>query len=170
MNCSRLEMGFFRVGSQGRSLILGVAVMLLGVSSVGCGVMIYKAGEALVSGNSVYATDDDPDLVWEAVPFGLKTIEGLLMQAPKNKDLLLAASRGFTQYGYGHLQQDADFLEANDLAGATALRTRARKMYRRALDYGLRGLEVDVPNFRTLIRKDPQAALNKLQKAHVPLL
>ena len=132
--------------------------------------MINKVGKALVSGNSVYATDDDPDFVWEAVPFGLKTIEGLLLQAPKNKDLLLAASSGFTEYGYGHLQQDADLVEANDLAAATALRTRARKMYLRALDYGLRGLDVDIPSFRAQLQKDPQAAVNKLRKTHVPLL
>ena len=163
-------MGFFPGEPHGRRLLFAVAVVLLAVSSTGCAVMINKVGEALVSGNSVYATDDDPDLVWEAVPFGLKTIEGLLMQAPKNKKLLLAASSGFTQYAYGHLQQDADFLEANDLAAATALRTRSRNMYRRALDYGFRGLEIDIPNFRVQLQKDPQATLGKLGKTHVPLL
>jgi hypothetical protein len=140
------------------------------MSSVGCAVVINKVGKALVSGNSVYATDDDPDLVWEAVPFGLKTIEGLLAKSPKNKNLLIAASSGFMQYGYGHLQQDADFVEANDLAVATALRARARKMYRRALDYGLRGIEVDIPNFRAQLQRDPQAAVSKVRKTHVPLL
>jgi len=165
-----VDIGFFLGRSHGRRLVFAVAVVLLAISSIGCAVMINKVGDALVSGNSVYATDDDPDLVWEAVPFGLKTIEGLLMQAPKNKKLLLAASSGFTQYGYGHLQQNADFLEANDLAAATALRTRARKMYRRALDYGFRGLEIDIPNFRAQLQKDPQAAVNQLRKEHVPLL
>jgi len=165
-----LDIGFSRGSTHGRGLVFAVAVLLFAVSSTGCAVMINKMGEALVSGNSVYATDDDPDLVWEAVPFGLKTIEGLLMQAPKNEKLLLAASSGFTQYGYGHLQQDADFIEANDLAAATALRTRARKMYLRALDYGFRGLEIDVPNFRALLQKDPQAAVSKLRKTHVPLM
>ena len=165
-----LDIGFFPGRSHACGLVIAVAVLLLAVSSTGCSVMINKMGEALVSGNSVYATDDDPDLVWEAVPFGLKTIEGLPAEGAEDKNLLLAASTGFTQYGYGHLQQDADFLEANDLAVATAPRTRARKMYRRALDYGLRGLEVDVPDFRVLIRKDPQAALNELRKTHVPLL
>jgi hypothetical protein len=165
-----LDIGFFPEGAHGRRLVFAVAVVLLAVSSTGCAVVINKVSETFVSGNSVYATDDDPDLVWEAVPFGLKTIEGLLVQAPKNKNLLLAASSGFTQYGYGHLQQDADFLEANDLAAATALRTRARKMYRRALDYGFRGLEIDIPNFRAQLQKDPQAAVNKLRKKHVPLL
>ena len=132
--------------------------------------MINKVGNVLAGGNSVYATDDDPDFVWEAVPFGLKTIEGLLSKVPKNKNLLLAAASGFTQYGYGHLQQDADFIEAKDLAAATVLRTRARKMYLRALDYGLRGLEVDVPGFRAQLRKDPQTAVARLNKKHVPLM
>jgi predicted anti-sigma-YlaC factor YlaD len=104
------------------------------------------------------------------VPFGLKTIEALIVHAPKNKNLLLAAASGFTQYAYGHLQQDADLIEANDLGAATALRTRARKMYLRALDYGLRGLEVDSGGFRAQLRKDPNAAVGKLGKTHVPLL
>ena len=43
-------------------------------------------------------------------------------------------------------------------------------MYLRALDYGLRGLEVDIPNFRIQLQKDPQAAVNQLRKTHVPLL
>jgi len=165
-----LDTGFFPRGGYGRRLVFAVAVVLLALSSTGCAVIINKVGKALISGNSVYATDDDPDFVWEAVPFGLKTIEGLLAKAPKNKNLLLAASSGFTQYGYGHLQQDADFLEAKDLAAATALRIRALKMYRRALEYGFRGLEIDIPNFRAQLQKDPQAAVNKLEKKHVALL
>ena len=157
--------------SYGRRLLSAVVLaMLLALSSTGCSLIIRKAGEALVSGNSIYATDDDPDLVWEALPFGLKTIEGLLVEAPKSKKLLLAAASGFTTYAYGHLQQDADFIEGDDLAAATALRARARKMYRRALDYGLRGIEVDFPDFRNELDKDPQAAVSKLQKKHVPLM
>ena len=165
------DIGVIPGTSHGRRLVLAVAVLLLlAVSSTGCSLMVKKAGEALVSGNSVYATDDDPELVWEALPFGLKTIEGLLAKAPKSKKLLLAATSGFTTYAYGHLQQDADFLEADDLAAATELRTRARKMYRRALDYGLRGLDVDITDFRDQLHKDPRAAVSKLRETHVPLI
>ena len=103
------------------------------------------------------------------MPFGLKTIEGLLAQSPKNKNLLFAACSGFTQYGYGHLQQDADLIEATDLEKSTELRERARKMYLRALEYGLRGFEVDFPGFRDQLRKDPPAAVAKLKKEHLPL-
>ena len=161
---------FLGTSCSARLLFAVVLMMLIALSSTGCSLMIRKAGEALVSGNSIYATEDDPDLVWEALPFGLKTVEGLLVEAPKSKKLLLAAASGFTTYAYGHLQQDADFIEADDLAAATALRARARKMYRRALDYGLRGIEVDFPDFRNELEKDPQAAVSKLRKADVPLI
>ena len=150
--------------------LIVLSLALLALPSTGCSIMISKVGKALAGGGSVYATDDDPDLVWDAVPFGLKTIEGLLQEAPKNKDLLLAAASGFTQYAYGHLQQDADFVEGSDLAAATALRARARKMYLRARDYGLRGLEVDSPGFQAQLRKDPQGAVKKLRAKHVPLM
>jgi predicted anti-sigma-YlaC factor YlaD len=162
--------GSYPAGRYAHRPIIVLALALLALSASACAIVINQAGKALVSGNSVYATDNDPELVWEAVPFGLKTIEGLLAQSPKNKNLLLAAASGFTQYAYGHLQQDADFMEASDLAAATALRTRTRKMCLRALDYGLRGLEVDLPDFRTKLRQDPQTAVCKLKKEQVPLI
>jgi len=127
-------------------------------------------GNALAEGGSTYARDDDPELVREAVPFGLKTVEGLLLDAPRHKGLLYSAASGFTQYGYAFVQQDADFVEGDDLARATALRNRARKLYLRALDYGFRGLEVDFPGFRDAMRRDPVPVLARAKKEHVPLL
>jgi predicted anti-sigma-YlaC factor YlaD len=133
-------------------------------------IAVNSLGNALAEGGSSYAKDDDPDLVWEAVPFGLKSIEALLDESPRHRGLLLAATSGFTQYAYGHLQQDADFVESDSFARATYLRDRAKKLYLRALDYGFRGLEVDFPGLRQRLRADPQAALAKTRKSHVGLL
>src|SRR5258708_25505033 len=69
-------------------------------------------GNALAEGGSSYARDSDPDLIWEAVPFGLKTVEGLLDEAPRHKVLLLAAASRVVQYGYGRVQQASEFLDA----------------------------------------------------------
>jgi predicted anti-sigma-YlaC factor YlaD len=131
---------------------------------------VNKLGDALASGGSTYASDDDPELVRAAVPFGLKTIESLLAESPRHKGLLFAAASGFVQYAFAFVQQDADFTEAQDLARATELRTRTKKLYLRALAYGLRGLEVDFPGFRDRLRADPKAALAGARKQHVPLL
>ena len=135
-----------------------------------CTLVINKGSKVLVSGNSVYATDDDPDLVWEAMPFGLKTIEKIGEQASRKANACWPPRAGSPSTATAIFSRMRTFVEANDLAAATALRTRARKMYRRALDYGLRGIEVDIPNFRAQLQKDPQAAVNKLRKTHVPLL
>ncbi|HUG54890.1 MAG TPA: TRAP transporter TatT component family protein [Vicinamibacteria bacterium] len=149
------------------------AALLLVALLPGCSIKsmaVNALGDALAEGGSSYARDEDPDLVWEAVPFGLKTVEGLLEEAPRHKGLLFAAASGFVQYGYGRVQQQADFIESTDLARATFLRSRARKLYLRALGYGFRGLEVDFPGLRQRLRAEGAAALRGTRREHVPLL
>lgn len=150
-----------------------LATVLLALALPGCSIKqmaVNRVGDALAEGGSTFASDDDPELVREAVPFGLKTYESLLEEVPRHKGLLYAAASGFTQYAFAFIQQDADFVEAQDLTRATALRTRALKLFIRARDYGLRGLEVDLPGLRDRLRVDPAAALAKTRKQHVRLL
>ncbi len=148
-------------------------VPLLAASLAGCSLKtmaINTVGNALSESGSTFASDDDPELVAAAVPFGLKTIEGLLAQSPRHKGLLFAACSGFTQYAYAFVLQPADYVEAKDLDRAIELRGRAKKLFLRARDYGLRGLDVDVPGFEAGIRATPDPWLAKVTKAHVPLL
>ncbi|HPC83526.1 MAG TPA: TRAP transporter TatT component family protein [Thermoanaerobaculaceae bacterium] len=132
------------------------AALLLG----GCSLRrfaVNAAGNALASGGAGWAAEDDPELVREALPFALKTMESLLAESPRHRGLLLGACSGFTQYAYAFVQSDADYLESTDLAAATALRARAQKLYLRARDWGLRGLEVDHPGLRQALVRDPGA-------------
>jgi predicted anti-sigma-YlaC factor YlaD len=155
-----------------RGTVLCTAVLAL----AGCSVRrlaVRSLGNALAGGAGVYASDDDPELVRDALPFGLKTIEALIVEDPKNPKLLLAAASGFTQYSYAFVQQDADFAEASDLARATELRTRARKLYLRASRYGWRALEADYPGLRARLRAAPEQAdeiLAAVDRRHVPAL
>ena len=122
-----------------------LAVCVAIVSSAGCSLRQYAAGslgDALAEGGDVYASDDDIDLVGAATPFGLKTIESLLETVPEHKGLLLAATRGFTQYAYVYVQLPAEDAEDRDVAYAYRQLERARRLYLRARDYGLRGLKV----------------------------
>ena len=148
---------------------LCLAVMTLS----GCSIKkfaINKLGDALSEGTSSFATDDDPELIAGAVPFALKTIESLVEQSPRHRGLLTAAASGFTQYAYAFVQMEADYVEAQDFDRATAQRVRAKKLYLRARDYGLRSFEVEFPGFRDRLRSDPDAALAKTTKKHVPQL
>ena len=126
-------------------------------------VAVNVAGNALASGGAGWASDEDPELVREALPFALKTMESLLAQSPRHRGLLLGACSGFTQYAYAFVQSEADYLEAADLAAATAMRARAQKLFLRARDYGLRGLEVDHPGLRQGLQRD-QAAVEAVRE------
>ena len=138
-----------------------VPALLVVLVLAGCSVKrtaVDIVGDAISGGSGVYASDDDPDLVREAIPFGLKTYESLLAVSPENQNLLLAAANGFVGYAY-LLEQEADQLEATDPAGARALRARASKLFIRGRDYALRGLEVAHPGFCAAFATDQAAAL-----------
>ncbi len=157
--------------SQPPTLLAAFLVLALLLS--GCSIRklaINALGDALAQGGDVYARDDDPELVASAVPFGLKTVEALLAEAPTNRGLLLAAASGFTQYAYAFVQMPADYVEASDLARATAQRARARRLYKRALSYGLRGLDAGHAGFSTRLRQDARAATKEAGRGDVPLL
>ena len=152
------------------ALLAAAAIAALSACSVKT-IAVNAAGNALAGGGASWGRDDDPELVRDATPFALKTIESLLDQSPKHKGLLLAAASGFTEYAYAFVQSEADYAEARDLAAATAMRARAGRLYRRALEYGVRGLEVDHAGLREALRKDPVAAAAAVRsKGEVPLL
>lgn len=131
---------------------------------------VSKVGGVLSSGGSTFSSDDDPELVRAAVPFSLKLMEGLLAEVPDHQGLLLATASGFTQYGYAFVQLDADELESKDVDGADAMRQRARKLYLRARNYGLRGLNERHRGFEAELRKNPKTAVARLTKKDVPLV
>jgi predicted anti-sigma-YlaC factor YlaD len=151
--------------------LLLVPALLLALP--GCSIRqmaINSLGNALAEAGDTYSSDEDPELVAGAIPFGLKTIESLLGEAPRHDGLLYAAASGFTQYAFAFVEQRADFLEAEDWEESVHQRERAKKLYLRARDYGLRGLEVEFEGFREKLRQDPEAALAKTEKEHVPML
>jgi predicted anti-sigma-YlaC factor YlaD len=151
-----------------------IALLSLALAALtGCSIKhfaINRLGDALAGGGSTFTGDEDPDLVRDALPFSLKLIESLLAESPRHQGLLLAAASGFTPYAYAFVQEDADELEESDLVKTTALRIRARNLYFRARDYGIRGLEIAHPGFGSQLRRDPKIAVQIARKRDVPLL
>jgi predicted anti-sigma-YlaC factor YlaD len=146
------------------ALWLGSVLVLAALAvSTGCTRLVASSmGDALAEDSLVYAGDDDVELVGAAIPFGLKTIETLLVQVPEHRGLLTAAVRGFTQYAYIYVQLPADELEERDVAAAYDERARARRLYLRARDYGLRGLGFDHDEALARLRRQPDTALADL--------
>ena len=143
--------------------VLRLLVLAALVSQTGCSLIrrlaIRSLADTLASSSEVFASDEDPDLVRDAVPFALKTVEGLLGEVPEHRGLLLTACKGFTQYAYAFVETDAELLEDTDYKAAARLRERAFRLYLRARDYGLRGLELKHPDMAENLRKDPEAAV-----------
>ncbi len=126
-------------------------------------------GTAISGDGRTYASDDDPELIREAMPFGLKTFESLLEVSPEHEALLLSAARGYTAYAF-LLQGEADRLDAADILRARGNRARARKHYLRGRDYALRGLAVSHPGFAADLRQDSAAALTATDEIDVSFL
>jgi predicted anti-sigma-YlaC factor YlaD len=153
---------------------LAVLLLLASLGGSGCSLLrrsaLNEVANTFADSGTAFASDDDPDLVKAAAPFSLKLLESLLVETPDHPGLLLAATRGFTQYAFGFVQQEADELEAHDLTAAETRRTRARRLYLRARQYGLRGLEVNHAGFAAAILVHPGAAVGAATRADVPLL
>ena len=149
------------------SLIMAcTCVLVLG----GCSLKraaVNLAGDAISGGGLAYASDDDPDFVRDALPFGIKASEGLLEESPEHRGLLASVAKGYAVYAY-LLQDQADRLEAADFVSAQALRRRAHRFYLRSRDHALRGLGIDGRSAELYLKvanRIPEAA-----KGDVPFL
>ena len=132
--------------------------------------MINSAADVLSASGTSFAADDDPELIRDATAFSLKTVEILLEERPEHAGLLLTAAKGFTQYSYGFVQQDADFIEEEDFDEALRLRKRASKLYSRSIGYSRRGLEVQHNGFLEAFDTNSDSAVNILDKKDVALI
>lgn len=155
-----------------RSATSFLLIALLGLLP-GCSLKrlaVNKLGDALAGSGTTFSSDDDPELIRDAVPFSLKLMESLLAESPHHRGLLTATASGFTQYAYAFVQQEADELRETDLQRSRELQTRAKKLYLRARDYGLRGLATSRKGFQKEFAADAATAVAALKQEDVPLL
>ena len=123
---------------------------------------VRAAADVLAGGgqSTVFTGDDDPELVRDALPFAMKTYESLLQADPGNADLALAAGRAFVSYAFAFVQAPSDQLPVERADEQRAMRLRAKKLFLRARDYVLQGLEARRPGFRAALDdKGPKGAL-----------
>jgi predicted anti-sigma-YlaC factor YlaD len=153
-----------------RGVTLALVLLLPAVSCSIRKMAVNTLADSLASGADVFLTDDDPELIRDAMPFALKTIEALIEEAPDNRGLIVAACRGFAGYAYFFVQTDADLLVYDDYRAARAGRERALRLYLRARDYGLRALELGHPGVTDRLRTDPGAALADVKADEVAAL
>jgi len=153
----------------GRALAaIGVALALGGCSIRT--LAINALADSLVASGEVFAADEDPQLVGEATPFALKTIETLLAEKPDHRGLLLAACRGFAQYSYAFVQIEAEQMEEIDYTAAEKQYDRSLKLYLRARDYCFRSLTLESSGIVDRLSTGPEQAVEIFDRDDVPLM
>ncbi len=142
----------------GATLVLIVGAALL---SGGCSLrsMAVNAIVPTLANPAVYRSEEDPELVRDALPFLLKTIESILDTSPRQNEALVFACTGFTLYANAFIQPDADLAEWDDYRLALRLRDRTWRLYVRARNYCLRSLELKYDGITEGLRQDPKAAV-----------
>jgi predicted anti-sigma-YlaC factor YlaD len=150
-----------------------LAMTLAGGAFHGCSVNSFvagKLGDALASGGSSWGTEDDPELVREALPFALKTMESLAAEAPRHAGVRLALCRGYASYAGGFLEPEAELVENQSFERAKALRLRAERLYGRALGYCRQALDLRFAGAGSELDSAPEAALARVSKDGVETL
>ena len=144
----------------------------VGLAASGCSLrsMAVNAIVPTLANPDVYRSEEDPELVRDALPFLLKTIESILDSEPEQDQALVFACTGFTLYGAAFLQVDADLAEWDDYGRALALRDRAASYYVRARNYCRRSLELRYEGIAEGLRQDPTTALAQADADDVEVL
>jgi len=120
-----------------RSLFAIVLLMLL---TTGCMKLALNATSSLIPNlTRAFFEECDLKLAEQSLPAELKLMEGLLKNAPKNKQILTALCMGFT--GYAML-----FVEEEDPE-------RASRLYLRARRYGLKAMGMENPNHQVILAR-----------------
>ena len=128
-------------------------------SAQGCSITqltIGATGGIIEGGFEAMNRETDLQIASQAIPADLKLLDGLILKAPGNENLLLLGARGYTSYALG-------FVEDSSVQ-------RASLFYLRARDYGLRILFKNKDfekNFRGDLG-DFQKALDEFGRDDVP--
>jgi predicted anti-sigma-YlaC factor YlaD len=158
--------------------ILPAAAFLTAVIFIsGCSIQkmaINAVADALgggTTGGSAFTTDDDPDLVGDALPFALKLYETLLEQAPEHTGLLLTTGMGFVMYSNAYVQSPADTLPEWEFEKQGEMYARAKNLYLRGRDYVFTGMELKYPGFYEAIeRKNLEEFLQQVKPEDIDYL
>jgi predicted anti-sigma-YlaC factor YlaD len=153
-----------------------VAALALLVSLGACSVekLALRKAAGLLSGPSsadVFSTDNDPDLVGQALPFAIKLYETLLASLPDHPGLRLRTGSLYIMYANAFVETPADTIPRSRLAEKEYLLARAKNLYLRGRDMLFVALEKRNPAIRAQFKdRRYRAALAPFGRKDVDLL
>ena len=155
-----------------------VAVLAGGTALICAGCNTQEVGvnltvPVLMTASRSFRTESDIELARAAIPAQLKTLDGLLEVAPRNKDLLHLLAQSYLEYAFGFLDDELESLPPGhkDSIERQVLAQRATVFYDRSVQYSLRALDTADPHFSDSFQKGApaiEAAAAKLKKESAP--
>lgn len=124
-------------------------ILLLGACSIEK-LALRKAAGLLAgpSSGDVFSSDNDPDLVGQALPFAIKLYETLLVSLPDHAGLRLRTGSLYIMYANAFVETPADTTPRGELAAKEYLLARAKNLYLRGRDMLFVSLEKRNPAIR----------------------
>ncbi|MFP4114479.1 MAG: TRAP transporter TatT component family protein [Spirochaetota bacterium] len=158
-------------------MIAVVLVLSLGACSINQ-IAVNVLADTLAGGEgggaSVFTTDEDPELVGEALPFALKLYETILAESPDHERLLLATGSGFVSYANAFVATPASMLSYEEWQRQERMQARAKQLYLRGRGYVVHALDVRYPGFEAALFADDTEAvvpfLEQMTEDDVPFL
>jgi len=153
-----------------------VPILLLAVAASGSACSLKKIAantiaSTLAESGTTFTSDEDLQLVGDAIPFALKLQESTLESTPKHQGLLVATCSGFTQYSYAYVDSNAEELPSSRRAEIQAARDRALRLYLRARRYCFRAVDVRFGDKSSdALVQNPGPILARAKAEDVPLL
>lgn len=151
---------------RGRALALALALALvLTASFAACSIekLALKKVAGMLSGPSssdVFSSDNDPDLVADAMPFAIKLYETLLASLPAHDGLRLRTGSLYIMYANAFVETPADMTPRRDVERREYLLARAKNLYLRGRDMLFVSLEKRNPRIRSQLKaRDYGAAM-----------
>ena len=116
-------------------------------------------------------SEDDPELVREALPFTLKLLDILIAQDIRSPEILLVASQAYIANAALFLQTRANTVARDDFAARAELLDRAKKHYLRGRNYAIEALaELNEDFDADGEDADFEESLSQFEEEHVPYL
>jgi predicted anti-sigma-YlaC factor YlaD len=149
-------------------------VALLSLSACSLEKLAMKKVAGMLSGsssNDVFSSDNDPDLVADALPFAIKLYESLLASIPDHADLRLRTGSLYIMYANAFVQTPADMTPRREAETKDYLLARAKNLYLRGRDILFVALEKRNPLLRKQLQdRKYREAMAPFKKEDVSLL
>ena len=153
-------------------LAAGMSVLFLSSCSLNKLAMNKVAGMlSTPSANDVFMSDNDPELVGDALPFAIKFYESLLASMPDHEGLRLRTGSLYVMYANAFLQTPADMTPRREAETKENLLARAKNLYLRGRDMLIVALEKKNPTLRRQLKeRQYQDATASYQSKDIPFL